>query len=829
MLKIEFVCPLENGLHARPASEIEQRVNSFSASITLVNTRNQRHADARSVLAIISADVLYGDPCTLLIEGDDEQDAHRILGAFLDNEFAHCDSPFVQAEAMAEQPLPVFLADTGSHTLRGQGVSAGFAKGMAVCIGTPDLRLMAQGEGDETATEQEHKLQHALETVTAELGRERLQARGEAAEVLEAHIKLLGDLSFKEALLSQHGAPNSLSALSIAIDHLSKPLRESRSTYLQQRVLDLKDLGLRLAEQLTTRTLFTLPTLQADSIIISSSLITPGQFLALNGPHLRGIVMSEGGETSHTVILARSLGIPLLCVSEAAASLVNHGESLLIDSRHGALIIDPDAQAELWYALELDKERRLAQKLLPLLQKTGMTRDGEEIAVLANIALPKEADTLFAAGAEGIGLFRTEMLFCERSSPPDEEEQYQSSRHVLPQAKGRKLAIRTLDIGGDKPCDYLNLPHDENPFLGWRAIRLYPSFMGIFTSQVRALLRASAAGPLHIMVPMIATLDEIKWFHHQFHQMEEQLNAEGIATGKWDLGIMVEVPSTLYLLEKAAKYIKFVSIGSNDLLQYFLACDRGNARVSALYNHRDPSFLCLLRDIVTRAQQAGLDISLCGEMGGDATALPLLLGTGLRQISMSASRIRQAKMSIPSFDTRVCQQNLEQALACDNADDVNTVFSLHAETCLRPILDPALVMLDQVVSSKAEVIKRMTDNLEIEQRVRSASEVEQAIWQREAVFSTALGFAVALPHCKSAAVTNSSVSIMRLDQPLPWGEGVDVSLVIMLAVSETGKSDHMKIFSKLARKILHEEFRADLLHSEYASEIISILNKELNL
>jgi phosphoenolpyruvate-protein phosphotransferase len=829
MLKIEFVCPLENGLHARPASEIEQRVNTFSSSITLVNTRNQRHADARSVLAIISADVLYGDPCTLLIEGDDEQDAHRTLGAFMDNEFAHCDAAFIQTETTAEQPMPVFLAETRSYTLRGYGVSAGMGRGIAVCMDTPDMRLIAQEEGDETVAEQKRKLQHALETVIGDLTREQLQAKGEAAAVLEAHLKLLGDASFKEALLNQHGEPNALSALSGTIDHLSKPLRESRSTYLQQRVLDLKDLGLRLAEQLTSKPLFSLPTLQVDSIVISSSLITPGQFLTLNGPHLKGIVMSEGGETSHTVILARSLGIPLLCVNDAAAGSVNHGDSLLIDSRHGILIIDPDEQADLWFELELDKEQRIAQKLLPLLQKTGMTRDGEQIAVLANIALPEEADTVFSAGAEGIGLFRTEMLFCERTSPPDEEEQYQSYRYVLERANGKKVVIRTLDIGGDKPCDYLNIPHEENPFLGWRAIRLYPSFMAIFTSQVRALLRASATGPLHIMVPMISTLEEVKWFHHQFHQMEEQLNAEGVTTGKWDLGIMVEVPSTLYLLEKAAKYITFVSIGSNDLLQYFLACDRGNAKVSGLYNYRDPSFLCLLRDIIDRAHNAGLNISLCGEMGGDGAALPLLLGTGLRQISMSASRIRHTKMNIPLLDTSLCQKSLEQALACDNADDVKTVFSQHAEECPRPILDPALVMLDQSVSSKAEVIKRMADNLEIEQRVSSAFEVEQAIWQRESVFSTALGFSVALPHCKSSAVTNSSVSLMRLDQPIHWGEGVDVSLVIMLTVSETGRSDHMKIFSKLARKILHEEFRAGLMNIQHTDEIISMLNKDLEL
>lgn len=389
------------------------------------------------------------------------------------------------------------------------------------------------------------------------------------------------------------------------------------------------------------------------------------------------------------------------------------------------------------------------------------------------------------------------------------------------------MVIRTLDIGGDKPCDYLNMPTEENPFLGWRGIRLYPAFNAVFNTQVRALLRASATGPLHIMAPMVTTLEEIKWLREQFQQTEAQLRDEGIATGIWSLGIMAEVPSVLYLLEKAAAYIDFVSIGSNDLTQYFLACDRGNSQVRHLYNYFDPSFLQLLAEMTARARRAGIAISLCGEMGGDPAALGLLLGAGLRQLSMSVSRIAAAKAHLSSLTLACGEQKLAQALASDSAQAVMMALKQQVTVAAKPVVDPALIMLDRPVVDKAEVIKLLTDNLEVEQRVISGAEVESAIWQREAIFSTALGFAIALPHCKSAAVSHSSVSLMRLTTPLAWNDEVDVSLIIMLTVSEQEKGDHMKIFSRLARKLMHAEFRQQLLERALPQDVAELLAQEI--
>lgn len=827
MLKIRFTCPLPNGLHARPASALEQRVSPFQARVQISNLRNQRQADARSVLAMIGTDILYDDPCELVIEGEDETAAHQALHLFITQEFAGCDEAIVQTATTMDQPLPVFLAQTRAETLRGNGVSAGLAQGQAMHLGVPDLYQLAEQETATTPSLQREALVAALHQVRGELRDALPHAQGEAASVLQAHIKLLDDALLETALLAERTTRNALAALAQALDQLSAPLRESRSVYLQQRVLDLQDLGLRLAAHLTAQPLMPETALQHDTIVISPQPITPGQFLALRGPHLKGVVMGAGGETSHTVILARSFGIPLLSIEAADAGRIRGGEALLLDTRYGVAVVSPDAQALRWYQLEEDKRQRLDARLQPLIQRPGATQEGERVTVLANIALAAEAEAAFAAGAEGIGLFRTEMLFCERAAPPDEEEQYQAYRHVLEQAQGRKVVIRTLDIGGDKPCDYLAMPPEENPFLGWRGIRLYPEFMSVFRPQMRALLRASAAGPLHIMAPMVTTLEEVKWLREQFSLTATQLIAEGVEIGSWSLGIMAEVPSVLYLLEKAAAYIDFVSIGSNDLTQYFLACDRGNAQVRHLYNYFDPAFLQLLKEMTVRARQAGIEISLCGEMGGDPAATALLLGAGLRQLSMSSSRVAAAKARLMTLTVAHGEQLLERALACENGKDVAALLSQLVVTESRPVFDPALILLDRAVASKAEAIKVLTDNLEVEQRVSSGPAVEEAIWQREAIFSTALGFAIALPHCKSTAVTHSSVSVMRLREPLAWSDEVDVSLVIMLTVSEQEKGDHMKIFSRLARKLMHADFREQLLNCTVPQDVSAQLAQEM--
>jgi len=828
MLTLDFTCSLPNGLHARPASELELRTLPYQASITLLNLSKDRQADAKSVLAMIGADITYGDQCQLQIQGADQDQAFQALNHFLQHEFADSDQPLVTPETQTTFSLPPFFQQHELRYLAGRGVSPGIGLGKALHIDSVDLASLALQAPEQSADQIHALLQNAWQTTLDHYQKSISQADSDSAQVLAAQHKLLADSAFHTALLDQPQARNSLQALVLAAKALSQPLLSSSSQYLRERVLDIEDICLRLANQLTEQPLSPSLHLQQDSIVVTQGLLTPGQFLQLRSPHLKGIVMGEGGETSHTVILARSFGVPLLCNVIDSASLTRSASSLLIDSRHGMLIADPDAHGLRWHQLEQQKQQRISARSAPLRQRQITTQDGQPLQIAANIAIALEAEGAFAQGADGIGLFRTEMLFCERQTPPDEEEQYQSYRQVVEQAAGKKVIIRTLDIGGDKPCDYLALPPEENPFLGYRAVRLYAQFLPIFQAQARALLRASAAGPLHIMIPMITTLDEVKWVHQQFQQLAQDLQSAGVTLGEWHLGIMVEVPAAFYLLDKLAPWIDFVSIGSNDLTQYFLACDRGNAQVRHLYNSQDPSLLAFMRDIIQRANANGLSVSLCGEMAADPLLQPLLVGMGLTQFSLSAAQIATSKERLASLQLQQCQTLLAQVLASESTEQVAALLQQQqAANAPLPMLATELVLLDQEIGSKAEAIKVLTDNLEVAQRVSSGQAAEQAIWQREAVFSTALGFAVALPHCKSSAVLHSSISLLRLKQPLRWGEDEQVSLVIMLTVNDQQQGDHMKIFSRLARKLMHSAFREQLQTSSDPQTLVTLLTNEL--
>lgn len=826
MLTLDFICTLPNGIHARPASEIEQRTQPFKSSITLINLSKKTQADAKSVLGMIGADITHGDQCQLLIEGEDQQAAFALLQAFMRDEFEDCDEPLASSPDNHTQPLPVFIEHASPKYLRGNCVSKGIGRGVPVHIDSVDLHELSRHEPATNVALQQQQLREAWVLTQQAL----CNADAGAEHVLAAQLKLLCDPAFKSCLLSHTTARNALQAIALTAQTLSQPLLKSSSQYLRERVIDIRDLCQGIAASLLGRPLESQLTLTQDSIVICSGTLTPGQFLRLRNTHLKGIVMGDGGETSHTVILARSFGIPLLCGVTQSEVLTRDSSTLILDSRYGLLVADPNAAMESWYRLETAKQQAIAERSAPLRGQQVATADGTTVSVLANIALAIEAQGAFAQGADGVGLFRTEMLFCERSQAPDEEEQFRAYSEVLKSAVGKKITIRTLDIGGDKPCDFLDLPKEENPFLGYRAVRMYPQFHDIFTTQARALLRASAVGPLNIMVPMVATLAEIQWLHSEFHRIAGTLEQEGISLGEWHLGIMVEVPSTLYLLEKAANYLDFVSIGSNDLAQYFLACDRGNPHVRHLYDYRNPTFLALMRDITQRAQVAGLAISLCGEMAADKQMLPLLVGMGLTQLSMAAGAITPCKEALTSLNVQQCQQLLETAIACDSGENVLEVVEqfMRAQS-QKPVLAPELLLLDKTVNSKEEAIKLLTDNLEVQQRAISGSLVERAIWDREAVFSTALGFSVAIPHCKSPHVLHSSISLLRVNSPLSWGGDVDVQLVIMLAVNEQEQDNHMKIFSRLARKLMHSDFREQLQTLSDAAAITDLLSAELTL
>jgi fructose-specific PTS system IIA-like component len=560
--------------------------------------------------------------------------------------------------------------------------------------------------------------------------------------------------------------------------------------------------------------------------------LTPGQFLALDRNFLKGLVLASAGGTSHTVILARSFDIPTLAGVADCSKIPLGPQEVVVDAEAGALVMDLTAAARRYYALE---ERRIAdrrERLQKLSAGTAATEDGGRIEIAANISTAGEAVGAFESGAEGIGLFRTEMLFLDRPAPPDEAEQFESYRAVLAAANGRPVVIRTLDVGGDKPLTYLHLPAEENPFLGRRAVRIYPEFEALFRTQIRALVRASALGQLRVMIPMIATVDEARWVKSLVADEQKKCAAENIAFAPaLPVGAMIEVPAAALAVDSLSRELDFFSIGSNDLLQYCMAADRMQTQLAALLNPLQPAFLRLLKMAAAAAHAQKKEVSLCGEMGGQVRFLPLLVGLGLNKISAAAPAVAGLKAELSRLNRAACQRLLESALNCATADEVAARLEQFSAQASVSLLEPGLVLMDVDATTKAEAIKQAVDRLFVLGRTDHAPAVEDAIWRREATYSTGFGQGFAIPHCQSDAVRFNSLVVLKLKTPVTWNslDGQPVRVVILLAIraapTGAGGTAHMQAFAKLARKIMDDDFRAELERENDCARLCAVLQK----
>ena len=826
----EFTNPLVNGIHARPAAEIEIRAKRYSCQITLMNKTKGTQADAKSVLSLVGADVVMGDDCLLVFEGADEQAACEAIKSFIERDFASCDEPLEVIEADVNQPLPVALVKAEPDLVRGTIVSPGIGRGRPVVCNKIDLYQLAKGVQLQSGSNVDSVLTKALFMLCQQLEQEIVEAESKSSHeeitILKAHLQIAGDSLFSESLVKFSTQGNPIHAIAKASDELKVPLLKSQSNYMRERALDIDDLCARLAGIVLGKPLQQPIVLSENSVVIADNL-TPSEFLALDKQLLKGVVLAEAGQTSHTVILARSFGVPVLTAVEGVNAFAHGTDTLVVDASYGCLIREPNEKVDQFYLLEQRKQAAKTSILTPFATSQGQSKDGKRMALFANIAMGMEAGSAFGRGAEGIGLFRTEMLFMDQEQAPDEDEQFEVYREVIEAAAGKSVIIRTLDIGGDKPLPYLELPEEENPFLGYRAVRMYPQYQAMVETQLRALLKASRYGQVDIMIPMISCMEEVEWISQLCQQCQAQLQAEGTEVGQWRLGIMVEVPSARYLIEKVAGLIDFISIGSNDLTQYFMACDRGNRQVSSLYDSFHPGFIAFLRDIARAAKSAGLELGICGEMASDKRALPLLLAMGFDEISMSAPSIIPLRAELAKVDFDACGKLLDEVCAQGTADQVKACIEHFWQQQEKPeILSESLVIRCDA-NDKAGVIKQLTDNLEVQGRTEKADAVEQAIWEREAIFATSLGFGVAVPHCKSDAVSHNSISIAQLEKPIIWNEaeGEAVSAVIMLTISSRDEEGtHMSIFSKLARKLMHRDFRESLMNPAASSgETIALL------
>ena len=494
----------------------------------------------------------------------------------------------------------------------------------------------------------------------------------EKAAIFEGHIMLLEDEELEQEiidLIKKDHASADAAAYSV-IDGQAKALEELDDEYLKERAADVRDIGKRLLQNILGLHIVDLSAIQDESILVAKDL-TPSETAQLNLKKVLGFITDLGGRTSHTSIMARSLELPAIVGTGNVTASVKNGDFLILDGVNNKVYVNP-SESEL-EELKAVQTQYLSEKheLAKLKDLPAITLDGHQVEVCANIGTVRDVAGAERNGAEGVGLYRTEFLFMDRDSLPTEEEQFQAYKAVAEAVGSQAVIVRTMDIGGDKDLPYMNLPKEENPFLGWRAIRIAMDRKEILHAQLRAILRASAFGKLRIMFPMIISVEEVRILKAELETLKAQLRDEGKAFDETiEVGIMVETPASAVIARHLAKEVDFFSIGTNDLTQYTLAVDRGNDLISHLYNPMTPSVLNLIKQVIDASHAEGKWTGMCGELAGDERATLLLLGMGLDEFSMSAISIPGIKKIIRNTNFEDAKALAEQALAQPTAEDL---------------------------------------------------------------------------------------------------------------------------------------------------------------
>lgn len=662
---LELVVPNRLGLHARPAARLVGLAGQYAASLTL--EKGDRRGDGKSLLQVSLLGARMGDRLRLRARGPDAAELLRAVAALAQDNFGDRDrdgeSPVsVSAEAIATP------AAADRPYLAGVPAAAGVAIG-PVARYEPSLPPVTATRVADPAAEWE-RLQAAAAAATAELAaleQQTARTAGAAeAAIFTAHRLLLTDpalLGRAHATIAED-AVNAAAAWQTAVDATAAAYAALDDPYLRTRAADVEDVGRRVLRLLLA---VEPPTLDfARPVILVAADLAPSDTARLDRNVILGLVTELGGATSHSAILARALGIPAVVGVGPALAQLRAGQVIALDGASGRVWPAPDAEtlAELEQQRAAWLERQAAARDVG--RAPAVTRDGRHIEVVANIGGPRDAAVALEYGAEGVGLFRTEFLFMGRNEPPDEEEQFTAYRSAVEMLGDRPLIIRTLDAGGDKPIPYLPIGAEENPFLGWRAIRYCLEMPAFFQTQLRAICRASALGRVKLMFPMIATVDEVRRARALLADAQQQLAAAGVPYDpQMEVGVMIEVPSAVTVADQLATLVDFFSIGTNDLTQYLLAADRGNARVAGLVDALQPAVLRAIAQTAAAAQAAGIRVAMCGELAGRPEATALLVGLGLDELSMSAPAIPAVKAAVRGLDAREAQALAAEVLTLD--------------------------------------------------------------------------------------------------------------------------------------------------------------------
>lgn len=559
--------------------------------------------------------------------------------------------------------------------VKGTAASSGIAIGKVFKLESPVISVANTLKG--SVEEEKARFTSALEKTVSDINLVKERASANLSEdelaIFDAHLMMAQDPEYASQIVDMIGEGNSADySCKTVSDNMIAMFESMDNDYFRERAADIKDVSYRLLCNILGLQIPDLTAINEEVIIVAHDL-TPSDTASLNKTYTLGFCTAVGGRTSHSAIMARSLEIPAVVGTGNILESCSNGDMMILDAIDGLAIINPDEEELVAYKAK--REAFLAEKeaLKVLVHQKSVTVDGHEVELAGNIGGPNDVEGVLNNGGEGVGLFRTEFLYMNSTVDfPTEEEQFEAYKAVLEGMKGKKVVVRTLDIGGDKKLDYFSFPEEMNPFLGYRAIRFCLDRTDVFRTQLRALIRASVYGRLCVMFPMIATIQEFLDAKAIFEEEKAKLVSEGVAVAdKIEVGMMVEIPASAVLADQFAKHADFFSIGTNDLIQYSMAADRMSEKVSYLYQPLNPSILRLVKMTIEGAHKNGKWVGMCGEMAGDAMAAPLLLGLGLDEFSMSATSILRARKIINGLSYEEMKELSAKAVECETEAQVS--------------------------------------------------------------------------------------------------------------------------------------------------------------
>jgi phosphotransferase system enzyme I (PtsI) len=575
--------------------------------------------------------------------------------------------------------------------VKGLGVSPGIGIGKAVVIDKASINITKNYIKD--AGNELDRLMNAIEAAKEQLNElyvSTIDELGEKeAQIFKSHEMMLEDDTFisdVENRIKQEGV-NAEYALNETSNVYIKMFQSIEDEYLRERAEDIKDVMNRVIRILMGISSVDFSNLKENSIIVAKDL-TPSDTAQIDRTKVAAMITEIGGKTSHAAIIARIMGIPTVVGLNNITDKIKNGDTVICDGKTGKVLVNPNAKQLFYFTKKKNIEDEIRNELKNQIGLPSVTKDGFKISLTANIGVPNDVDMALENDAEGIGLFRSEFIFMNREHQPTEDEQFEQYKEVLVKMGDKPVIIRTLDIGGDKNVPYIDIPKEMNPFLGYRAIRLCLGNVEVFRTQLRAILRASVYGNVKIMIPMISTMKELKDSKKILQQAKDELTKEGIKFKKdIEIGIMIEIPSAAIISDLLAREVDFFSIGTNDLIQYTMAVDRMNSKLSYLYSQYHPALLRLIKGIIDNAHEAGIWVGMCGEAAGDPKLIPVFVGMGLDEFSMNSPSILRARYIVRNLNKADMELIAKSTLNMENALEVeeylSCVFADENESCLR--------------------------------------------------------------------------------------------------------------------------------------------------